>query len=186
MKRAQLIIITLLLAINGCTPIFSEQTRKMINSDASFKAVKAAPENFIGKTVMLGGRIAKVTNSVDGSYLEIVQFDLTSSSYPEDTFLSYGRFLASADSFLDPLIYERGTLITLVGEIKGKKTQRLENMDYTYPLLLMREWHLWRGTNSNFNCKYPVAAPQYDPNSYGYGYEPFLQRPYMPLPTPGK
>ncbi|NJD90407.1 MAG: hypothetical protein FIA91_02655 [Geobacter sp.] len=184
MKRAQLIIFMLFIAINGCTPIFSEQTRKMINTDASFKAVKAAPENYIGKTIMLGGRIANVTNSADGSYLEIVQFDLTSSSFPEDSFLSYGRFLAATESFLDPLVFRRGALISLVGEIKGKKSQRLENMDYTYPLLQMRDWYLWKGSTGDFNCKYPVSAPQYDPNSYGYGYEPFLQRPSMPINLP--
>ena len=184
MKRAQLLICMLFIALTGCTPIFNEQTMKMINTDASFKAVKAAPENFIGKTIMLGGRIANVTNSVDGAYLEIVQFDLTTASFPEDTFLSYGRFLVTTDSFLDPMIFKRGALITLIGEIKGKKSQRLENMDYTYPLLAMRGWHLWRGSDGDFNCKYPVSAPQYDPNGYGYGYEPFLQRPYMPLNSP--
>jgi len=184
MKRSLLILAMLLIVINGCTPIFSEQTKKMINTDASFKSVKAAPENYIGKTIMLGGRIAKVTNSVDGSYLEIVQFDLTSSSFPVDTFLSYGRFLAISDSFLDPMIFSRGALITLVGEIKGKRNQWLENMDYTYPLLALRDWHLWRDTSGDFNCRYPVAAPQYDPGSYGYGYEPFLERPSMPIINP--
>ena len=184
MKLTHMIVFILLIAINGCTPIFSEQTRKMINTDASFKSVKAAPESYIGKTIMLGGRIAKVSNSVEGSYLEIVQFDLTSSSFPEDTFLSYGRFLAVSDSFLDPMIFSRGALITLVGEIKGKRIQRLENMDYTYPLLVLRDWHLWRGANWDSNCKYPVAAPLYDPNSYGYGYEPFLERPSMPIVNP--
>lgn len=184
MKRAQLIVIMLMIAMNGCTPIFSEQTRKMINTDASFKSVKATPENFIGKTIILGGRIANVTNSVAGSYLEVVQFDLTTSLFPEDSFLSYGRFLATTDSFLDPMVFKRGALITLVGEIKGKRNLRLENIEYTYPLLVMRDWHLWRGSNDDLNCKYPVAAPQYDPISYGYGYEPFLQRPSMPLITP--
>jgi outer membrane lipoprotein len=184
MKLAKLIIIALLFALNGCTPIFSEQTLKLVNTDAPFKTLKAVPENYIGKHVMLGGRIASVVNNNDGSYLEIVQFDLTALSYPEDTFLSYGRFLATADRFLDPMVFRKGMLITLVGEIKGKKSQRLENMDYTYPVLTMRDWYLWRGSDSDYACKYPVASPQYNPASYGYGYEPFLQRPYMPFDTP--
>lgn len=184
MMRAQLIVLILFVTMSGCTPIISEQTRKMVNTDASFKAVKAAPEDFIGKTIILGGRIANVSNSVDGSYLEIVQFELTTASFPDDTFLSYGRFLVNSDSFLDPMVFRRGSLITLAGEIKGKKTQRLENMDYIYPLLTIREWYLWRGSDTDFNCKYPVAAPQYDPYSYGYGYEPFMQRPSMPLNSP--
>lgn len=184
MKSAQLGIFMLIIAIAGCTPIFSEQARKMINTDASFKSVKAAPENYIGKTIMLGGRIANVTNSVDGSYLEVVQFDLASSSFPEDSLLSFGRFLVTTDSFIDPMVFRKGALITLIGEIKGKRVQRLESIDYMYPLLAMREWHLWRGSDAEFNCIYPAAAPQYDPYSYGYGYEPFLQRPNMPLVIP--
>jgi len=175
----------LILTLAGCTPIISEQTRTLINSDVSFQTLKETPENYIGKTILLGGRVANIRNNADGTELEIVQFDLTSQSYPEDTFLSYGRFLATNSNFMDPLIFRRGMLITLVGEVKGKKTMRLDDMDYTYPVISLREWYLWPGSDPDRGCTtYPCPLPQYDPYNFGFGYEPFLHRPYSPLYIP--
>ena len=175
----------LILTLSGCTPIISEQSRKLINSDASFQAIKETPENYIGKNILLGGRIANIRNSADGAQIEIVQFDLTSQSYPEDTFLSYGRFLATSSTYMDPLIFRRGMLITLVGEMKGKKTMRLDDMDYTYPVLSLREWYLWPGSGPDSeSTTYPPPLQGYNPYNFGFGYEPFLQRPYSPLYLP--
>lgn len=174
-----------ILVATGCTNVISEQSRKLVNTDAAFKDVKEAPDNYIGKNILLGGRIAKVRNSSDGAQLEIVQFDLTSQSYPEDTFLSYGRFLATNSSYMDPLIFKQGMLITIVGEVKVKKTMRLDDMDYTYPVISMREWYLWPGSEPDRGCSaYPAYPPQYNPYNYGYGYEPFIQRPYSPIYSP--
>ena len=172
------------LLISGCSAVISEQSRKLVNTDASFSTVKEAPENFIGKHIMIGGRVATVRNSSEGGQIEIVQFDLDHNGYPADNFLSYGRFLATSSSFIDPLIFKPGMLLTLVGEIKGKKTLRLDEMDYTYPVIAMREWYLWIGSESDRGCSYPTAAPQYNPYNYGFGYEPFLQRPSSPVYVP--
>lgn len=173
-----------ILFMSGCTTVISEQSRKLVNTDASFSSVKETPENFIGKNMMLGGRIASIRNLSEGAQIEIVQFGLAYNGYPEDTFLSYGRFLATSSSYLDPLIFKPGMLLTLVGEIKGKKTLRLDEMDYTYPVIAMREWHLWRESEPDRGCSYPTAAPQYNPYNYGFGYEPFFQRSYSPVYLP--
>jgi outer membrane lipoprotein len=180
----KLVLIISVLLLTGCASVISEQSRKLIDTDASFKVIKETPEAYIGKHVMLGGRIANVRNSAEGAQLEIVQFDLSSSGYPEDTFLSYGRFLATNSSYMDPMVYRRGLLITLVGEIKGKKTMRLDDVDYTYPVLAMRDWHIWRGSDLERGNIYPSAIPTYDPYSYGFGVEPQLQRPYSPVLVP--
>lgn len=171
--------------ISGCTPVISDQSRKLINTEASFKTIKESPDGYIGKNIMVGGRLADTRNSADGAQLEIVQFDLTSQSYPEETFISYGRFLATNSSYMDPLIFRRGMLITLVGELKGKKTQRLDDMDYSYPLISLREWYLWPGSGPERGCNtYPTPLPQYDPKNFGFGYEPFLPRSSSPPSVP--
>ena len=184
MRYLLLAIISSVLFSAGCTTIISEQSRKLIDTKDPFKVIKQSPDAYLGKHVMLGGRIANVKNSADGAQLEIVQFDLTSAGYPQDNFISYGRFLATNSSFMDPLVYRKGLLITLVGEIKGKKTLRLEDMDYTYPVLVMREWHLWRESDLERSYVYPSMQPTYDPYSYGFGVEPFLQRPSGPVLVP--
>jgi len=181
MRHLLNVTLALLLFTSGCTTIISEQTLKLVNCEEPFKSIKAAPENYIGKTVLLGGRIANLRNSADGAQLEIVQFELTSQNYPEDSFISYGRFLATDSSYMDPLIFKHGMLITLVGELKGKKTLRLDEMDYTYPLLSMREWYLWPGSEPDRGCStYPAPLTEYNPNNFGFGYEPFLPRPFPP------
>jgi outer membrane lipoprotein len=184
MRKLILVIISSVVFFTGCTTIISEQSRKLVDTDDSFKVIKQTPNAYIGKHVMLGGRIANVKNSAEGAQLEIVQFDLSTAGYPEDNFISYGRFLATNSSFMDPLVYRRGMLITLVGEIKGEKTLRLENMDYTYPVLTMREWNLWSESDLESGYVYPSRQPTYDPYSYGFGVEPFLQRPYSPVLVP--
>lgn len=177
------ILVSALLSVTfltGCTTIISEQARKSVNSDAPFKAIKAAPEKFIGKNVLLGGRIANIVNSNEGAQIEIVQFDLNSRDYPEDRFVSYGRFLATDSNFYDPMIFKIGMLITLAGEIKGKKVLRLDGMDYSYPIIGIREWHLWPNSGPDNTGSYPLNAPQYNPYNYGLGTEPFFQRPFSP------
>lgn len=184
MRRLTLLLISLAILSTGCVTVISEQSRKLVDTDAPFKVIKQAPEAYIGKHLLLGGRIANVRNSAEGAQLEIVQFDLSSRGYPEETFISHGRFLALNSSYMDPLVYRRGMLITLVGEIKGKKTMRLDDLDYTYPVLAMREWHIWRGSDLERGYVYPAPQPVYDPYSYGFGVEPFLQRPYSPVLVP--
>lgn len=177
MQILPIIFLTLALFSQGCTTVISEKSRALVNSDASFESLKTSPETYIGKHMIMGGRVAAVRNSGDGGEIEVVQFDLGSSGYPNIGFLSYGRFLAVSNEFIDPLIVSQGGAITLVGEVKGKKTRRLDTMDYTYPVIELREWHIWPQSPDS-SSSYPSPAPQYNPSSYGYGTEPFLQRPY--------
>lgn len=169
------------LMLTGCTTIISEGSRKLVDTDADFAQLKGSPERYIGKHVMLGGRIASVKNSMEGSQIEIVQFDLTSSGRPEETFISNGRFLAKSSDYLDSMIFKRGMLITLVGEIKGKIIQRLDDMDYPYLVVSLREWYLWPESGWDRGEAYPFPPPVYSPYYYGYGFEPYWYRPYGPI-----
>jgi outer membrane lipoprotein len=167
----------------GCTTIISEQSRKLVDTDARFSELRAKPESYIGKHIMLGGRIAGVRNSTDGAQIEVVQFDLTDRGIPEDSFISYGRFLATSSDYLDAMIFQKGMLIVLVGEIKGKRILRLDDMDYSYPVVAIREFHLWK--DSDFDRAYLYQQPPYySPYYFGYGYEPFMPRIYGPVIRP--
>lgn len=178
------LVLAALLLLGGCTPVISEQSRKLVDSEVKFATLRTSPADYIGKHVMLGGRIAGVRNSIDGAQLEVVQFDLTDSGLPEDSFLSSGRFLATSSDYLDAMIFQRGMLITLVGEVKGKKILRLDDMDYVYPLVAIRELYLWKGLESDRAYLQPLPPYYYDPYYYGYGYEPFWQRNYGPISRP--
>lgn len=184
MRDLLLFIITIAMIIPGCTRAISEQARKLVDTDATFIQLKESPEKYIGRNVMLGGRIASLRNTSEGSQLEIVNFNLSDNGLPEETFISQGRFLATTGDYLDGMIFRKGMLITLVGEIKGKKVQRLDEMEYIYPVVRMREWHLWEGTGWDRMPLYPPSPTMYDPYFYGYGYEPYWYRPYGPPARP--
>ncbi len=161
--------------LTGCATIISEQSRKLVDTDVKFSRLRESPESYIGKHVMLGGRIAGVRNSIDGSRIEIVQFSLDDNGIPEESMVSNGRFLATSSDYLDDMIFQKGMLITLVGEIKGKITLRLDDMDYSYPVIAIRELHLVQGAPDRAYLN-PPPYQQYNPYFYGYGYEPFWPR----------
>ncbi|KAF0218428.1 MAG: outer membrane [Geobacteraceae bacterium] len=139
------LVLAALLFISGCAHRgISPETMRLVDPTVSFAMLKEKPDAYVGKHVQAGGVIAGVRNTPAGGELEVVQLDLDGSGMPKDSANSGGRFLAQSDRFLDPLIFRPGLSVTLVGEVKGKKTMPLENVDYTYPLLAVRELYLWK------------------------------------------
>ena len=63
---------------------------------------------------------------------------------PEAAKYSHGRFIAKTSKFLDPEIYKKGKKITLAGEIIGKETKPLGKGQYIYPVVMIKELHLWK------------------------------------------
>jgi outer membrane lipoprotein len=57
--------------------------------------------------------------------------------------MTEGRFIASTGQFLDSAVYHAGRDITIVGEVSGQKTMRLGEVDYQYPLVSVKDLHLW-------------------------------------------
>lgn len=179
MRRVIVAALTLMVALSGCTRVISKEALQSVDPTVSFAKLRENPDQFIGKHVLLGGRIAAARNTKEGGQLEIVQFNLDDSGMPEDTFVSRGRFLAVSSEFLDTMIYKPGRLITLVGEVKGKKTLPLDEVDYTYPVVAIRELYLWK--SEEYERSFYYLPPYYDPYYYGFGYEPFWYRPYGPV-----
>jgi outer membrane lipoprotein len=182
MRRFALWVLALLLSCTGCTHVLSENARRMADTSITFGDIRQNPEGYVGKMVILGGSIAGVKNSKEGSRMEIVQFDLDSIYFPGGG-RSAGRFLAEAQQFLDPMVYKRGRAVTVFGELKGKKTLPLDETDYTYPVLQAREIYLWPEPAPETTLYYP-PPPYYDPY-YFYGpfdpwYGPYWYRPFGP------
>lgn len=166
-----------LMLLSGCARVISDQSRSLVDPTVQFTKLRENPDAFIGKTVLLGGRIASVRNTKEGGVLEIVQFDLD-GDVPQDSFISHGRFLATSVDFLDALIYKADRQVTLVGEVKGKKILPLDEVEYTYPVVAIREIFLWKPAD---NEKYLLSPPsRYNPYYYGYGSEPYWDRPSLP------
>jgi len=177
MKRiAVLGAVMLLSVLTGCTHVISDENRKLAALSVTFETLKENPQSFAGKVVMLGGVIAGVKNTTDGGQIEIVQFQLTEEGYPDETQGSAGRFLATTPTFIDNLVYKQGSLITLAGEVKGTRVMPLDEVSYTYPVVSIRESHIWQPDEKRPRPFQVPGTNIVDPYYYGHDM-PFRVRP---------
>lgn len=83
---------------------------------------------------------------------------------------------------MDPLIYKKGKTITIAGEFIGAQRGKLDEMDYTYPLLEIKDVYLWAERNASYYWPYPYSYPfWYYPYSYqwyGPWWGPYPLNPY--------
>lgn len=139
------------ITMGGCTHVMSEVGLATTDKSISYDDIKKNPETLVGKKVLVGGIIADIRSSGDLTQLEIVQLELLKNGVPDESSKSAGRFLVISDELLDHMIYSNGLLITVIGEIKGQKIQKLKNSDYRYPLLSAKEIKLFRTSDLSTN-----------------------------------
>ena len=89
------------------------------------------------------GKILESNVSSTLSELTVLQLALGDNGRPVNLDQSHGRFIVESKQFLDPAIYQKGMLLTLVGKLKGSKIQAIGGFDYVYPLLEPIEIKLW-------------------------------------------
>ncbi len=168
--------VLLLSALTGCTHVISEENRRVASLTINFETLQENPQSFAGKIVILGGVIAGVKNSTDGGQIEIVQYLLTDEGYPDETQGSAGRFLATSPTFIDNLVYKQGSLITIAGEVKGNRVLPLDEVSYSYPVVSIKESHLWPPDEKGQRPFQVPGTNRVDPYYYGHD-APFRVRP---------
>lgn len=141
MKKIILCIIVLLAA--GCAHVISKEALTAAGPQPAADILFANPDNFIGKTVIVGGVIASTKNSADGTYIEVMSRPLSSTGKPQRTDTSYGRFIILYPGFLETTTYAKDREITTAGVVNGTKTQKLGELDYKYLLITAKEIYLF-------------------------------------------
>jgi outer membrane lipoprotein len=121
---------------------------------------------------MLGGEVLNAKRLKDATRIETLQLPLDEDGIPvTDRTASEGRFLAVKKEFLDPATLPHGTRVTIVGEVTGAATLPLDETEYTYPVLEIKDLKVWQ--------KMDVLARQYRPYPYRpYPYGPLYWRPW--------
>lgn len=150
MKSLTVCMFALLGILGGCAHVMSPEKLALVDRSITYADIKKNPEALAGKYVLVGGMIAENRSNGDVMQLEIAQLELLDNGVPDDRSPSAGRFLAVSGELLDPLFYRPGLLVTIVGEIKGQKVQKLENADYRYPLVSAKEIRLFRASDPDF------------------------------------
>jgi outer membrane lipoprotein len=153
-------VLVLSLALSACAttsegPLESDHT-------IQFAQIKNSPDSFKGQTAVLGGEVLTAKRLKDGTRIEVLQLPLNSSQVPvADLTQSQGRFLAVQREFLDPATIPHGTRITVTGELAGSQTMPLDETEYTYPIIEVRDLKVWPQM---------AEAPIYPVRPYPYYY----------------
>ncbi|WP_447599679.1 Slp family lipoprotein [Nitrospira sp. Nam80] len=157
MSYSKLGMLALVLALPGC----ATTSEPGDSSQIPFTQIKSSPDSFRGQTVVLGGEVLAAKRLKDATRIEVLQLPLSGSAPVPDLTQSQGRFLALQREFLDPATIPHGTRITVTGEVTGSQTMPLDETDYTYPVIEVRELKVWPQM---------AEAPLYPYRPYPYYY----------------
>jgi len=139
--------LALLVVSASCTSrdyVVPEPLASQVDQSLTFEQLKQSATSYVGKVVVLGGEVLNAKRLPAGTSIEILQLPLDGSEPMTDVQQSQGRFLAVQRAFLDPATLVERPRVTIVGEVTGVQTQRLDDIEYTYPVLAVRDLKVWQ------------------------------------------
>lgn len=95
------------------------------------------------KTVRLGGKIVNTTVLANQTKIEVLSLPVSSiSAKPFVELQSDGRFIVYFNGFVEPEnLKER--YITVGGQLAGTEKGKIEQADYTYPVVQADKYRIW-------------------------------------------
>lgn len=135
--------VLVLAMLSGCATYPIAKNLREEAKPLTVRQVKADPAGTQGSVVIWGGRIVDVANDTNGGEIYIMNLPLRGNGKPLIDASTAGRFIAVSGDFLDPEAYPEGRLITVAGEVAGVRREMLQNIRYTYPVLDIKETHVW-------------------------------------------
>ena len=170
-RRSKFFLFGLLfLLLSGCAYPISKELRQEAKESPTFAMILQNPTAYTGSIVIWGGSIIQTLNAKEGTEILVLETPLDYEERPEARGYSQGRFIAKTPKYLDPEIYKPGRRVTVAGEIIGKEVKPLGKTEYTYPVVRVKEIHVWR--------IYRVSAYPYPYPYYGYGWGRWEFWPY--------
>jgi outer membrane lipoprotein len=161
-KRAGYILfIFFIMFLTGCATGISQQSRSKVTYAGTFSELQKTPDVYKDEIIMLGGKILETNVSSTLSQLTVLQLELGNNGQPVNFDQSNGRFIVQSKQFLDPAIYQKAMLLTLVGKLKGSEVRAIGGFDYVYPLVEAIEIKLWPNeiqTQPRFHFGFGVGA----------------------------
>ncbi len=188
--------------VTGCASLFegpdavvdralTDDLRQRVDRTVVFGEVRQTPEAYVGRLVMFSGVVLGARRAKDRTEIEILHLPREEGRPPvRDRTRSEGRFLAIHPEFLDPAKFVAGLPMTVVGEVAGADVRPLDDGEYRYPLLLLKQLVTWQEPSSEdvqqdtYAAARPYAAPYHwwGPSSYYFG--PFGPYPSSPYTNP--
>ena len=137
------VLLICLVMLTACAAGMSPQARSQVSYMGTFEELQQAPDRYTGETVILGGKVIETQVNAGATELVVLQLELNSSDQPRDNDQSRGRYLVISSQFLDPALYPQGTLITVVGTVRGGRAMPIGQLMYTYPVIDLVELKKW-------------------------------------------
>ncbi len=172
MQWIYLLGIWLSVAFIGCGPAIStkfvQEARRETGAPTNFAALKASPEKYLGKLVILGGEVISVSRRDGKSLLALNQRELDPHLQPYGPGYG-GTFYVESDEFLSPSLYVANRKVTVAGVVRGRvdgapllEARQIHRGDYPpwekwyYPV--PREWY-----GGDPALEYWFTPPYFDP-----------------------
>lgn len=165
--------IAIVLLVTGCvTPMIPKTVMSGVSQPpVEFKEVAKNTDNYIGRTVLWGGEIIKLTNDKEMTTVEVLQAPTDSDGQPTSMENSQGRFLAVIKEYMDTEVYKKGRQITVVGKVQGKREQTLEpsKTSFTYPVVEVDHFYLWPKQDRYYYAPAYYYGPPYWDGYWSWG-----------------
>jgi len=131
------------LAVLCSCGVISRDVRQKTDPPVPFEMLMENTDEYIGKTVILGGYIIRTMNTEKQTVISILQAPLRLGEEPAPREKSQGRFMVTGNGFLDPEVYQKDRLVTVAGTVKGKIEREEDGHLYVYLMLNSIEIYLW-------------------------------------------
>lgn len=162
-------------SLSGCHryQVIPDALKSRVNRQLTFEELKQDPSRYQGQMVVVGGEVLRAARLPDRTRIEVLQTPLSSDLVPAlNRASSQGRFIAfdQKGEILDPAILQEGTRVTIIGEVQAPISEPLEQSEYLYPTVAIRDMTIWDLT-VGVAAPGPIVGPYW--GSYPYGFRPY-------------
>lgn len=105
-----------------------------------------AQQNFAqhqGKMARWGGLILEINNKQSETQLHMIAFPLRFNGLPNPSYKPLGRFIVKTREFLEPAVYTKDRILTVIGKLSALTEERVDEKTLTLPVLELESHYLW-------------------------------------------
>jgi len=135
------VILSVVLAM-GCSVIPKSIEKEALPEMPLPELIQKA-DQYVGKTVILGGYVLEVRNNRSETRIVAIQSPLGEDYKPEQKNLSQGIIILNYNGILDPKVYVKDSTITVAGKVLGSSATKTFQMPYPFVELDLIHIYRW-------------------------------------------
>ncbi|WP_191621278.1 Slp family lipoprotein [Marinihelvus fidelis] len=143
------------MTLSACTTVQFDGTEDRLQVYPTDVGKNGVPTQGV---VVWGGQVMALTNSEEGTILQILAVPIDSGNVPQPDSRSVGRFIAFYPGFLEPRDYGEGRWVTLAGDLDGLADAQVGEYVMSVPYVKVRQIHLWPPNPYNWSPNWNVGV----------------------------